>query len=312
MSRRPTTAIVVAVALSLGVVGCGSNDTLPASPSSSAPSANAQAAISQDEVIGALDDGEIVRIDAHTGRATATLGRVPWATGAEIDSVDVAPDGNQVLVSVQNDHDQACAATVYAFDPQNGKRTIFAHGAAASYSPSGAEVAYISYRQQDDEFCRRSQLVTRTSATGHESAFSLPGGETLEGNPPEWPLNWSPDGSRLVFVAQQGAVVVSAHHSSKPSPVQTADPQNRVLSPIFLDDQTIAGLTDCCVGTGHVRAFTLGNGDSRALFDAAAIRGIRLDRGGSGLWLTIEEQGLWHWDGSRLVQKAPNVLMTSG
>jgi len=293
--------LVVAIALSLGGVACGSDDA----------GSNGQAAIGPDEVVGALATGEIVRIDSRDGRTTATLGQVPLATGAEIDAVDVAPDGSVVLVSVQNDHDEACASTVYAFDPADGKRTVFAHGAAASFSPGGDEVAYIRYRQ-NGEFCPRSQLVVRTVATGKESTFSLPGGETLEGTPPEWPLNWSPDGSRLVFVSQRGAIVVSTDDASTSEPVQTADPQSRVLSPIFIDDQTVAGLADCCVGTGHVRAFTLGSGDSQPLFEAQAIRSIRNDRGGSGLWLTMEAQGLWHWDGRQLVQKAPDVLVTSG
>jgi len=43
------------------------------------------------------------------------------------------------------------------------------------------------------------------------------------------------------------------------------------------------------------------------------LRSIRRDRGGPGLWLTVEEAGLWHWDGEtvrRIVDG--DVLVTSG
>lgn len=275
------------------------------------------------EVAVALADGAILAVTADGGR-TRTLGRVPIWPNGHVDAVDVAPDGGRVLVSVLDDSDEggppdssgaptnACRAAVYSVLRGRAVKRL-ASGADASMAPDGHRVAYLRYAL-DHGFCVRTHLVVRDLGSGAEEAVPLPGGSVLEGTPPEWPLTWSPDGTRVAFVSERGALV-SRVDGREVTRVGGARPSGgeRTLAPVFLADGTVAGMTGCCLGgEGRMVAFP-STGDPYVLFPLATpVRAIRRDRGGAGLWLTMEETSLWHWDGRHLRAVFAPALITSG
>jgi dipeptidyl aminopeptidase/acylaminoacyl peptidase len=223
-----------------------------------------------------------------------------------------------VLVSVVNDHDEACTAEVYRLR-ENGQLERLVKGAAASISPDGSRFAYFSYRA-DDLLCLRSTLRVRSLTDGTETSVDTPGGASPEGNPQDWPLNWSPDGSRLTFVSTKGPelrfaaeAVVTTVGKWKTRSVDGSG-VGGPSAPVFLDDDTIAAETECCIGDIDVGGFSLADGTATHLFTVPGpVRSIRRDRGGEGLWLTVEEAGLWHWDGSQVRRVVDgDVLITSG
>jgi hypothetical protein len=283
------------------VAGCGGQSAPAPAGAAGQPD---EVVVQPDEIVAVTVDGAVVRV-ARDGSRRGLLGRLRLAVGAEVDAVDVSPDGTRVVVSVLNDHDEACDAAVHLYSADSDG-AVLADGAAASYSPDGTRLLYVRYRASG-EFCFRHEVVVRTIAGGVESAIDLPGGERVEGNPHEWPLAWSPDSEHFALVGRTGAFVSDlAGDDVRPLAGATA--------PVFLDDETLLAVTGCCVGPGHVTRFSLAGGDPpQPAFDVpTAVRSIKRERSGTGVWLTLEEGGLWHWDGTSVTQVAPGYLLASG
>lgn len=272
-------------------------------------------AIATDQVVVLTPANDIVSIAAD-GTSPRSLGRVTGVEGDEVDLIDVSPDGRHLLVSVVNDHDLACTATVFSVGPDRILHRLV-DGAAASFSADGRRLAYLRYARTG-EFCYRTTLVVHQLAPGIETAVALPGGKRLEGNPPEWPLNWSPDGARIAYVAaRQGASVYSIGDRRVVGLDAKAAPDDSTpLAPVFLDNHAVAAMTNCCSGSDQrMTRFPLtGAAPSRLFTVPSPVRSVRRDRGGHGLWLTTEQSAvtLWHWDGQRLQPVPVPALVTSG
>ncbi|HJQ41847.1 MAG TPA: hypothetical protein VJ831_02080 [Jatrophihabitantaceae bacterium] len=258
--------------------------------------------------------GGRIAVMSPNGAVRRDLGTMPTVEGDEVNAIDVSPDGKSVLVSVLNDKDGACAASVYSVGDDRVMHP-FLNGAAASFSPDGRSVALLRYSPQG-EFCYRTRLVVRSLTDGSERTTPLPGGPTMEGNPPEWPVNWSPDGRRIALVRGPHATasVITVHTWTSTS----FNGASRAGAPVFLSNSDVALYTGCCAGSQQAMTRFHEQRVVTKLFSVTSpVRSIRRDRGGAGVFFTTEpfEPGvntLWHWDGSQLTALAPDVLVTSG
>jgi hypothetical protein len=279
-------------------------------PSTSAGAGDRTRIVQSDEVVAVTAAGDVVRVAAD-GSDRGLVGRIALDVGAEVDAVDVSPDGAEVVVSVLNDHDEACQADVHLFSAA-ADGAVIAEGAAASFSPDGTRLLYLQYRA-DGEFCPRTRVVVRSLADRAERRFALPGGGGVEGNPGEWPVDWSPDSRRIALVAPHGVLLADADGTHVTTLAAAAGTDLAATAPVFLDDDTLLAVTGCCVGAAHVTEFSLDGGGARPAFEVpTAVRSIRRDRDGAGVWLTLEDRGLWHWDGTTVTQVAPDYLLASG
>jgi hypothetical protein len=301
-------AVVVAV-FSLVRGGRSDNTTPPTSAAGAMRSISPP--ISADQTVILTPRLTLLAIDEH-GATVRRLGMVRMRLGAEVDALDVSGDGRHVIVSIVNDHDRACSATVYSLGDDGRLHRLF-RGGAATFSPDGARVAYLQYTRSG-EFCYRTRLAITNLGDGSKVVLPLVGGRTLEGNPPEWPLNWSPDGTELAYVGKHGiALATTADGHRYVQRIVTADGR---LAPVFTRNDALAVYTGCCSGNAQqVTAISLSGKPATTLFPLnSPVRSIRSDRGGHGLWLTTEESPntLWHWDGTRLRPLPVQALIASG
>lgn len=127
------------------------------------------------------------------------------------------------------------------------------------------------------------------------------------GTPPEWPVSWSPDDERIAHVTDEGAVVTQVG-SRKTNPVDESG-VDRPLAPGWLADGRLLTMYGCCTVGGNMRS---AGPDGVEFAVRGPVRSVRAGRDGVGAWLTIEEQGLHHWDGTRLRKVTSDALLTSG
>jgi hypothetical protein len=293
----------VLACVAISAIACGGSD--PGQPPAALSPSATDAALHVDThyVVVVTADGEVKQLDDH-GRETASLGQVPLPVGGEVNAISVSPDG-QVLVSTLNDHDEACRAVVYRATTDGFEKYV--DGAAAVFSEDGTQLAYVRYASVG-EFCPRTQLVIRRVADGAEQRIDYPGERQPEGTPPAWPISWSPDGTKLALMTSDGLGVITIRDKDVRQ-VGGGLP----AAPAFLDDTTVAAMSGCCVGPLRVAAYPITSERPHELFQVPGpVRSIQRDRGGDGLWLTVEEAGLWHWDGAKLERIAADALVTSG
>ncbi len=257
------------------------------------------------EVAAAQQDRTIGRV-AGNGRFER-LGELPVEAG-EPDAVAVSQDGRLVLVSaVRSDDDDAsvCQAVVLQVLVDGGLQRI-ADGASLALSADGRRLAYFRHATFDG-FCRRTDLVVRDLGSGAESTVLRLADAPVGATPPSWPVNWSPDGDRLVHVTSDGAVVTDAA-TGETVPVSTTAGRS-ALAPAWLPDGRLIVLDGCCIGTASMR--TADGGEEVFAVDRP-VRSIRPGRRGTDVWLAVEEGGLVRWDGTVLRPVLPDVLVASG
>lgn len=252
-----------------------------------------------------LSDGELAHADE--GGQVEELARLPDGIG-EPDAVAVDPGGRLVLVSaVRFDDDDAsvCEAAVLQAGA-DGQWDRIADGASLALSADGQQLAYFRYATVDG-YCRRTSLVVRDLTTGSESTVTELVDGPVGGTPPEWPVNWSPDGGQIAHVDRGGAVVTDVQNGIT-RPTRTFE-GSRALAPAWLPDDELVVLEGCCIGAGSVRRAD----DGAEVFAVPGpLRSIRPGRDGSGAWLTVEEEGLLRWDGSSLRRVPVEALLASG
>lgn len=268
--------------------------------------------------------GDVVEL-SPAGAPVRSFGRVGGTVSNHADAVDVSPDGARLVVSTLDDSDGRCTAHTLSTSvtARGGSLRRWFDGASATLSPDGARVAYVRYRLVDG-FCSRVAVVVRDIATGREVSRPLPGGPRLPGTPPGWPVSFAPDGTRLALVVGLRTVVLPVGASTGASaetsagglvgaPVRTVGPDGEAYAPVFLSDGRLAVMGGCCMGGNQPVGAVDGAGARTVLFSAPApVRSIRRDRTGPGLYLTVEDGGLLHWDGTRLAVVTRDALVTSG
>ena len=291
--------------LLLGLVACG--DTR--APSGTAPEVPVAgpALVAADQVVVVRRDRSIAVV-SDDGTQAADLGEVPSEAG-EPDAVAVSQDGRLVVVSaVAQDDDRVsvCAAAVLQV-LEDGRLRQLAEGAAVALSADGTRLAYFRHATVNG-FCRRTDLVVRDLRDGAETTVTtLDDGPVAGLPPPDWPVNWSPDGTQIAHVVEAGAVTTQV--ATGASAAVTAGTEGRPLAPAWLPDGRLVVLHGCCLGGGSLRT------TSPALEVFAVpgpVRSLRAGRNGVGAWFTVEEQGLHHWDGRQVRAVYSDALVTSG
>lgn len=247
-------------------------------------------------VVAVLADRTVPMLDAG-GTTVGLLTSLPADVG-EVTNVSVAPDRRTVLVSAIDDRDGACRPHVLLAQPGGAYREVLG-GSGAVFSPDGGRVAYWRYAPVDG-FCRQTEVVLQDVATGAETGWPLPSGPQLRGNPPQWPMSWNPDGSSLALVADNTVLVLDTERLTH-TRVDTTPPSSGgtgATAPVFTAAGTVAVMDTCCVPVMTMQAVDVATTVRTDLFQVPApVRSISRD-GSGGLWLTAEEAGLLHWDGS--------------
>lgn len=284
--------------------GCGEG---PASTAASGvPSDVAEPLVQPGHVVVLRTDRSLVAL-SPSGEVAAVLASVPPDIG-EPDSVAASADGRLVLVSAVRYDDDApskCSAEILQVLPGERLRRL-ADGSSVSLTPDGLRLAYFRYAE-DARFCRRIVLVVRNLGDGSETAVPTTGGAVAGTTPPEWPVSLSPDATEVAHVASDGAVTTTL--ASGETRVLEAAPDSRPLAPAWLADGRLVALHGCCIGRGTVRE----DGSPNALFEVPGpVRSLRAGRAAPGAWFTVEEQGLYHWDGASTRKVFNDALLTSG
>ncbi len=142
--------------------------------------------------------------------------------GQEITGVQISPDGKYVLYVVGADHGafdgtiprNPASLTItpsirlYSIPFKGGKETLLDEGDDAVIAPDGKTVAYIKNGQ-----------VRVTPIDG-----SVPSGSLFYTKGRVGALQWSPDGSRLLFVASRGDHSFVGVYKDSASPIRWIDP----------------------------------------------------------------------------------------
>ena len=141
-------------------------------------------------------------------------------------------------------------------------------------------------------------------STGMRRIVALPGGSELVSNPPQYPINWSPDGKRLAY-AHAGAVQVVdvATLTTTSIGAQTDATATRgTFAPVVTARGDLAVMTGCCVAPMTIDTVDAASGAHTTSFAIPAPVGSisRDHRDSDVLWLTLQEAGLFRWDGERL------------
>lgn len=284
--------------------GCGEG---PASTAASGvPSDVAESLVQPGYVVVLRSDRSLVAVSPG-GEVTAVLASLPTDIG-EPDSVAASADGRLVLVSAVRYDDDApstCSGQVLQVLPGERLRRL-ADGSSMSLTPDGTQLAYFRYAEHA-RFCRRIALVVRNLGDGSETAVPTIDGAVAGATPPEWPISLSPDATQVAHVASDGAVITSV--ASGETRVLEAAPDMRPLAPAWLTEGRLVASHGCCIGSGAVRV----EGSPDALFEVPGpLRSLRAARDGRGVWFTVEEQGLHHWDGATARKVFDDALLTSG
>jgi Tol biopolymer transport system component len=125
----------------------------------------------------------------------------PWRNGSVSTPTSISPDGSTLAVSVSR---PGTKQEVDAVELATGKvRTLEVDGFAATYSPDGSEIAFVTYRDHEsvmgfDEPEGVSELyVARAEGTGAHRITHTP--KMQEGV-----ASWDPSGSRLAYLRSPG------------------------------------------------------------------------------------------------------------
>jgi Tol biopolymer transport system component len=125
----------------------------------------------------------------------------PWRNGSVSTPTSISPDGSTLAVTVAR---PGAKQEVDAVDLATGKvLTLEVDGFAATYSPDGSEIAFVSYRDHEsvpgfDEPEAVSELyVARADGTGAHRITHTP---KMQEDVP----SWDPSGSRLAYLRSPG------------------------------------------------------------------------------------------------------------
>lgn len=291
---------LAAAALVLGTAACSTTADLRGATVSQVTRDGASVAtlgngVPAASVVAVLADRDVAVLSS-SGVVEERLASLPVAAGEAV-SIDLSADRRSIVVGVLDHQGVRCKPALLQLGP-DGNVTQVAVGTGGAFSPDGDKLAYRRYRWEGG-YCLEDALVIRDVASGEELVWPLPGKDPVTGTPPGWPINWSPDGRHVALVRDRVVVVLTVDTLSHQvvTGVRDAEGQVSADAPVFIDNEHVAVLFGCCVSDMPVVSVHLDTGARRHLFDAPGpIRSIRRDDGGE-LWFTVEEAGLWCWEG---------------
>jgi hypothetical protein len=186
-------------------------------------------------------DGQLVVVDS-----AGHVRRKPAFVRSGCCQVELAADRRHAFVSVRRGETR----TLLEVDLSTGSAVYIAAGGSPALSPDGRRLAYFALRLYNGDILYRTALVVRDLATGHLRSirFAEP---AAWGTPPDVLINWSPDGRRIALVGfdrRHGPdlYVVDVAHART---VESQPNLGRMTAPVFLDDETLLALSNCCTGT---------------------------------------------------------------
>jgi hypothetical protein len=151
-------------------------------------------------------------------------------------------------------------------------------------------------------------LVVRKLDSGAEAVVLSLKDAPVGATPPSWPVSWSPDGTQIAHVLEDGAVVTDVE-TGRTAPL-AAGRDRTVLAPVWLPDGRLLVMEGCCIGGGTMVSADTGEA---VLPVHAPLRSARTERDrGVGIWLALEEDGLVRTHRATSTQVLPDVLVASG
>jgi hypothetical protein len=191
------------------LAGCGQEAPTDAVSGSGEMTADGPVLVEQGAVAAVRRHRSIVTVD-HAG-AVHQLAELPDDVG-EPDAVVVSEDGRLVLVSAVRWDDDSSVCTGRVLQ-------VLADGASMALSADGGRLAFFRHATVDG-FCRRTELVVRKLDSGAEAVVLSLKDAPVGATPPSWPVSWSPDGTQIAHVLEDGAVVTDLE-TGRTAPVAT-------------------------------------------------------------------------------------------
>jgi hypothetical protein len=215
--------------------------------------------------------GHLLVIDQRGG----VLRRVP-RFASPVQALEIAPDRRHAYVAVYRNER---APRLYDVALRTGRRNRLANATSPALSPDRRRLAYVTVARRND-ITYRTALAIRVLATGQTRLIPLPAEAPL-GTPPELVINWSPDGLQLAVF--DGTVVRIVHVATAATVASQPELPGRTgLAPVFVDQNRLVVLANCCIGRQRLVAVDLRSG-ARAPFAAlrAPVENVRRQPRGS-------------------------------
>ncbi len=164
-------------------------------------------------------DGELQLLDTKTGQSKAIAISVPddglWkrpssvSAAGQMEEFALSPKGERALFTARGD---IFTVPIEKGPTRNLTNSSSAHDRAASWSPDGARIAFVSDKTGEEELYVIDQ-------TGSGAAEQLTRGGTAQ----RFGLVWAPDGKRLAFSDKDGKLYVYGFDDKKITTIASSD-----------------------------------------------------------------------------------------
>jgi hypothetical protein len=264
-------------------------------------------ALATDSIVVLTTDGRIEEVGA-----TGATRRLVADLDSMVDGLSVHPDRRRIFLGFRFPAagSSNCEASVAELAVDGNVSEIGA-GTSPAVSPDGSRLAYVALERRND-VCYRTAIVVRDLATERDERY--PFSEPVpDSNPPELPLSWSQDGTKIAFVDQDGASLLDLTNSGSARFSSVTATEGRLLLPTFAPDGSLIALRDCCMAGSRLVRITLPTmaTTSLALLGAPA-RSLIVGSGDSPTFVVLEEQGLAVIDEGKLRFLRDDVAYADG
>ena len=257
-------AVATAIALSLGALGCGQDQS-----ATTRTSILEEGGLAAGSILAAKTGaGGLVVLDPDGNEQMSVPSPDPEAS---VQGLDLTPDRTRAYVSfyiasttdpTPDSVPRPTPEPIYEIGLPSGQAREITKGMSPAVSPDGTRLAYWKVEVAVD-IPYRTALVVRTLSTGDETEYPLSKPAVVE-TPPGMIINWSPDGTRVVLVGDEGIELVDLKSDrgvpTKGVPGDRTPTGSHHLAPVFLDSNTLVVLENCCIGEQHLVTLDLGTG----------------------------------------------------